>query len=82
MSFARHGLVRCYLEAGAIWFAGNALIGWFSYFRAALDRNLRPRPWSFFESLADPGFLIANALMILLFAAILRGMRKPTGRTE
>ncbi|MEL1250578.1 hypothetical protein [Aurantiacibacter gilvus] len=82
MTFQKESLARCYLEAAAIWFGGNILMGWISYLLATFGREQRPRPWAFAESVADPGFLIANLLMILLFAAMLRGMRKPTGKPE
>ncbi len=52
---------------------------WFLYLRATFERELRPRAWGFVENLTDPGFLIANALFVILIAAILRGKRKSVG---
>jgi len=82
VNFARDSFLRCYLEAWALWLGGNVLIGWFEYFRAKFARQLAPHPFGFVEQLSDPAFLIANALLVVLFAAVLLGHRRPTGKAE
>jgi hypothetical protein len=82
VNFAKDSFLRCYLEGWALWLGGNAFIGWVEYFRAKFARQPAPRPFGFIESLSEPVFFIANALLVVLFAAVLVGHRRPTGKTE
>ena len=78
----RHNFLRCYVEAWLLWLFGNVFIGWVRYFTAKFEREPAARPFGFVEDLADPGFLIANALLVMLFAAFLVGHRRQMSATQ
>ena len=82
MSLAKDSFMRCYLEACLLWAGGNCFMDWVEHFRAKFTSQLAPRPFAFLEQLSDPIFLIANALLVVLFAALLIGHRRPTGKVE
>lgn len=82
MSFKKDSFIRCYVEAWAFWLSGNILIDWVEYLGAKIGRELAPRPFGFVEKLSDPFFLISNALLVALLAAMLIGHRRPTGASD
>jgi hypothetical protein len=84
MSLRRDSFLRCYLEAWVYWIGLNAVGGvafWFAGKWTELSGY--PTPFSHLARMADPTLLIAQAIITIpLFAAILVGSRRSTGRND
>ena len=73
--------MRCYCEAWIYWIAGNAALAIGLWLKGpAGDRTGEHAPFLHLQLLAEPGALIAQAILTVpLFAALLVGARRPTG---